>query len=245
MGALKEGDGRGRGELDGDAGPAEVVGGGAGVGGGGELAGGLLVLGELEGERGGEAHASVAAGGVDPREALGVLAGVDRVEVAEQRVAGAEAAAADAAEVHGGRGGGRRRGREAVAGVDEGGGEADPAEGGGGEVEPHGGVVEGEGGGGPGGGQIPEDGHRGGGGAGCRRGGGGERARRSEEEVRVRDRGEEAAAEVGERREHGSDFRLRIVCSSTRRLGFEQLLPFGHNHQPRNTLILIQTTAQK
>jgi hypothetical protein len=50
---------------------------------------------------------------------------------------------------------------------------------------------------------------------------------------------------VGERREHGSDFRLRIVCSSTRRLGFEQLLPFGYNHQPRNTLILKQTTAQK
>ena len=64
----------------------------------------LLVLGELEGQCGGEAHAAAAAGGVDAGDALGVLVGVDGVQVAKQCVAGAEAVAVDAAEV--GRGGG-------------------------------------------------------------------------------------------------------------------------------------------
>jgi len=59
---------------------------------------GLLVLGELEGQCGGEAHAAPAAGGVDAGDALGVLVGVDGVQVAKQCVASAEAATVDAAE---------------------------------------------------------------------------------------------------------------------------------------------------
>jgi hypothetical protein len=42
---------------------------------------GLLVLGELQGQCRGEAHAEAAAGGVDAGDALGVLVGVDGVGV--------------------------------------------------------------------------------------------------------------------------------------------------------------------
>ena len=99
-----------------------------------------------------------------------MLAGVDGVEVAEQRITFAEAAAANAAEVGGvGR---RVRGGEAVGGVEERGGQTKAAEGGGGEVEADGRVVEGKFGGRAGGGEVPEDGYGGVRGAGCRSGGG-------------------------------------------------------------------------
>ena len=104
--------------------------------------------------------------------ALGVLAGVDGVEVAKQRVASAEATAADAAEV--GRGGGRGGGGQAVGRMEEGHGQAGAAEGGGGEVEAHGSVVERESRGRVGSGQVPEDSHGGGRLACCRCGGAGE-----------------------------------------------------------------------
>ena len=67
---------------------------------------GLLVLGDLEGQCGGEARAAASAGGVDAGDALGVLVGVYGVQVAKQCVAGAEAVAVDAADV--GRGGNTR-----------------------------------------------------------------------------------------------------------------------------------------
>jgi hypothetical protein len=92
-----------------DAGAAEFVG-------GARRGGGLLILGELEGERGGEAHAPAAAGGVDAGEALGVLAGVDGLEMAQQ-------GAALAAEVDRDGGGDR----QAVGGVEEGRGEIEAA----------------------------------------------------------------------------------------------------------------------
>ena len=59
---------------------------------------GLLVLGDLEGQCGGEARSAAATGGVDAGDALGVLVGVDGVQVAKQCVAGAEAATVDATE---------------------------------------------------------------------------------------------------------------------------------------------------
>jgi hypothetical protein len=162
-----------------DAGAAEFVG-------GARRGGGLLILGELEGERGGEAHAPAAAGGVDAGEALGVLAGVDGLEMALGVLA---------AEV--GRDGGGDR--QAVGGVEEGRGEIEAAEGRGGEVEADGRVVEG-GGGGTGCGQIPEDGDSCGRLAGRRRSGGPERSQgRGDKFGRC---GDEAAPEVGERREH-------------------------------------------